>query len=272
MSLSRVKTWGNEVLTAGDLNGEFNNILNNPTSLISPATANWDMAGHTLIDAVFKNTPVSFASADTTPSVAGGTVFKTANLVPTTISFFDDGVAGQRIWVVINDANTTVDFTGTNLSGNAGGDWSPSTGDILHAVFISPKWYCTLSTSAVISQNWTPSVGGTATYFTQQGVSFKIGRLVYIHAAISINVLGTGSPTTVNGLPYAGSAGGTSQALSMGESLALASSVVSITPVVAGTSTTVNFYSRLNANVDMSSNAIFGNGAIVRFSGTYLTA
>jgi len=41
MSLARVKTWiAGEILTAADLNGEFNNILQNPTSLISPFTAN----------------------------------------------------------------------------------------------------------------------------------------------------------------------------------------------------------------------------------------
>jgi hypothetical protein len=39
VSLARIKTWiAGEVLTAADLNGEFNNILNNPISLISPTT------------------------------------------------------------------------------------------------------------------------------------------------------------------------------------------------------------------------------------------
>ncbi len=41
MALARVKTWSaGEVLTAADLNAEYNNILNNATSLISPLTAN----------------------------------------------------------------------------------------------------------------------------------------------------------------------------------------------------------------------------------------
>ncbi len=39
MALGRVKTWSAaEILTAADLNGEFNNILNNALSLISPLT------------------------------------------------------------------------------------------------------------------------------------------------------------------------------------------------------------------------------------------
>src|SRR3989304_4252040 len=38
MSLSRVKNWIAEVLSSSDLNAEFNNILNNPGSLITPIT------------------------------------------------------------------------------------------------------------------------------------------------------------------------------------------------------------------------------------------
>jgi hypothetical protein len=43
MALSRVKTWiAGEVLTASDLNNEFNNVLNNALALISPLTGNLD--------------------------------------------------------------------------------------------------------------------------------------------------------------------------------------------------------------------------------------
>lgn len=40
MALSRVKVWISERLNSADLNAEFNNILNNANSLISPLTAN----------------------------------------------------------------------------------------------------------------------------------------------------------------------------------------------------------------------------------------
>lgn len=50
MALSRVKVWGNEILTAADLNAEFNNIINNASSLVSPLSGSldWDGYAHTL--------------------------------------------------------------------------------------------------------------------------------------------------------------------------------------------------------------------------------
>ncbi len=83
----------------------------------------------------------TFAADDATPSVSGGNVFTTANVNPTTITDFDDGVDGQFIGVLIGDANTTIDFTGTNLEGNSGADWSPSNGDALIGFHESGKWY-----------------------------------------------------------------------------------------------------------------------------------
>ena len=50
MALARIKTWvSGEVLTASDLNSEFNNILNNGRSLVSPLTGSLDMDGNEFI-------------------------------------------------------------------------------------------------------------------------------------------------------------------------------------------------------------------------------
>lgn len=50
MALSRSKTWvSGEILTASDQNAEFNNILNNALSLISPLTGALDFNGNELI-------------------------------------------------------------------------------------------------------------------------------------------------------------------------------------------------------------------------------
>lgn len=82
MALSRVKVWGNEILTATDLNAEFNNIINNASSLISPlgGSLDWDGYAHTL-DAAGVTTAQSTSSIgwtftpgskSGTPSTTGG--------------------------------------------------------------------------------------------------------------------------------------------------------------------------------------------------------
>lgn len=82
MALSRVKVWGTEVLTAADLNAEFDNILGNASSLISPlgGALDWDGYAHTL-DAAGVTTAQSTASIawtltpgnkTGTPSTTGG--------------------------------------------------------------------------------------------------------------------------------------------------------------------------------------------------------
>ena len=51
MALSRVKNWNSrDILTASDQNAEFNNIINNPLSLISPLTGTLDIDNQRLDD------------------------------------------------------------------------------------------------------------------------------------------------------------------------------------------------------------------------------
>ena len=78
---------------------------------------------------------------DATPTVAGNSLVRTANTNPTTITMFDDGTSGQEITVIFNDANTTIDFTGTNLKGNVGVDFTGAVGDIMTGVFDGTDWY-----------------------------------------------------------------------------------------------------------------------------------
>lgn len=90
---------------------------------------------------------LAFSANDATPSVkVGGTkLFQTANSNPTTITTFDDSYVGQEIVVRMNDANTTIDFTGTNLKGNAGVDWTPGNGDFMRCTYDGTNWYCTIT-------------------------------------------------------------------------------------------------------------------------------
>ena len=104
------------------------------------ATAYDTMVAASTIDPRMPNLTLN----DTTPSVAVGgkrMSFKTQSANPTTITMFDDGVAGQEITVLFEDANTTIDFTGTNLKGNGGVDFTGGAGDVMTGVFDGTNWY-----------------------------------------------------------------------------------------------------------------------------------
>lgn len=88
---------------------------------------------------------LSITSLDATPSVLNRRNLQTANAGATTITAFDDGVRGQEILVLIGDANTTIDFTGTTLKGNAGVNWTPSSGDFMRCTFDGTNWLCQIS-------------------------------------------------------------------------------------------------------------------------------
>ena len=53
--------------------------------------------------------------------------------------------------------------------------------------------------------NWTPSLGGNASYDIQYGRYAKVGDLVYIRFAIRSPTLGTGSTYSISGLPFTAS-------------------------------------------------------------------
>ena len=69
-------------------------------------------------DATFQSRTIfeidTFADGDTTPDVRLSTIFKTANTGATTITGFDNGTAGQIIYIIHNDNNTNYS-DGTNL-------------------------------------------------------------------------------------------------------------------------------------------------------------
>lgn len=88
---------------------------------------------------------VTFTANDATPTVFGARLFKTANSSPTTITTFDDPQSGQEIKVIFNDSNTIVDFTGTNLKGNAGVDFTAASGDHMTCIYDGTNWYCDIS-------------------------------------------------------------------------------------------------------------------------------
>ena len=114
---------------------------------------------------------------------------------------------------------------------------------------------------------WTPGVGGSATYTTQTGTYTKVGRLVYVTCNMQINVIGTGSATTITTLAFAGS-GGLENSSAVGYWTTLSRSVTSLMACL--NSTQVVFTDTTSATTGTGLNSgIFQNGSNVRFSLCY---
>jgi len=94
---------------------------------------------------VLKQAVTAFVDEDTTPDVSAKTVFRTANTASTTISDFDAGggslADGQILVVLVQDSNTTFDFTSSGLIGNSV-DYTALNGETLFFVYSSTntKW------------------------------------------------------------------------------------------------------------------------------------
>jgi hypothetical protein len=109
---------------------------------------------------------------------------------------------------------------------------------------------------------WTPSVGGTATYNNQAGHYTKIGNLVKLRFVIHINVLGTGSTTTITGAPFTPAStdptivGGV---VCYASGLAVAALSLG---VYIGPSTPINFFTRDTSSTGATTQnpAVIGNG------------
>ena len=74
MAIKRVKTWiAAEVLTASDQNAEFNNIIDNARSLISPLTGLLDMNGNEIVLDADADTSITASTDDLIDFKIGGT-------------------------------------------------------------------------------------------------------------------------------------------------------------------------------------------------------
>jgi len=116
---------------------------------------------------------------------------------------------------------------------------------------------------------WTPSLGGTATYNSQQPATYtKVGRLVTVSFEIHVNTLGTGSTTNISGLPFTSSTTGARG--SIGFFTSLATNVIAITCAVQDNDNKVVFFSMTTSgSASTNSPAIFGNSARIQGSLTY---
>jgi len=236
MSLSRVKNWIAEVLTYSDLNSEFNNILNNPGSLITPITFNL-----TFTDATYD----IGASGATRPrdlflsrnAVVGGTlevtgattlsaaltyggvtlsnaVTGTGNMVLATSPTFTTSVLSSATTIaVFNTTATTVNaFGAASVALNIG--HASGTNTVLGATTFSQAVTATAAginvpTSALgtaHSGTYTPTVSATSNV-AASGVNLnnycRIGNFVQVSGYMTVDVTSAGATSFEIDLPVA---------------------------------------------------------------------
>lgn len=81
---------------------------------------------------------------DNRPDVSDGDLFKTFNTQPTTILDLVGGFNGHKIWILVNDANTTLDFASGNIRERTGtlSSWTASRTHLVSAFYADSLWYC----------------------------------------------------------------------------------------------------------------------------------
>lgn len=116
------------------------NVMVNVSTAIGNTGAATVLRSGNIVDGV-RTTTITGA----TPTRSATDVMKTNNGSPTTMTAINGGVSGDTVTVIIGDANTTIDFTGTTLKGNGGVDWTPGSGDHMICTFDGTNWYCNIS-------------------------------------------------------------------------------------------------------------------------------
>ncbi len=117
--------------------------------------------------------------------------------------------------------------------------------------------------------NWTPTLGGTATYTVQVGRYTKIGTRVFFNFELVVNVIGTGQVGSVLGLPFKSKPLGSGHSCSCGVFSNLTTSVVFLTGAIGEDSSTITLNSLTAASTQTLNNSILGNGSRILMSGHY---
>jgi hypothetical protein len=118
---------------------------------------------------------------------------------------------------------------------------------------------------------WTPILGGTTTYTFQSGRYTKIGNSVFIQGALTVTLLGTGSASTITGLPFASSSAQRIALGSMAYYGGIASATITMTPWVDNGTTSIQFVGNSASATGSGSVSPFTNSTFVQFSGCYIT-
>jgi hypothetical protein len=117
---------------------------------------------------------------------------------------------------------------------------------------------------------WTPSLGGNTTYNTQVGVYTKVGRVVTCEFELHINSIGTGSISSISGLPFTANSQTNGKGGSVGYFETISASVFCLIMRLNASQTALDVGCTLAATTQVNtSSTIFQNNTRLRGSITY---
>lgn len=123
---------------------------------------------------------------------------------------------------------------------------------------------------------WTPSLGGTTTYTTQDGEAIKVGRIVYFRMCLVINTIGSGNVSQISGLPFTAEttpSGNPSGACTVAYHATTATSSVWLGAFVGSAGTTITMVGKTAASTDATASfSTFTNSTRVDLNGWYIAA
>ena len=115
---------------------------------------------------------------------------------------------------------------------------------------------------------WTPSVGGSATYTTQEGYYVKVGDKVTAWCNLAVNVIGTGDTNVISGLPYICDG---PPAIGAVQFVNLSAAKVSLVGRVGLSSNQIVLYSTAAAATSMTAAAVIGSGTELTTTISYIS-
>jgi fibronectin-binding autotransporter adhesin len=207
VAILRVKTWSaGEVLTASDLNAEFNNILNNPVALWSPAGAAVDFDGQTLtLDAAAATTVASSSSLswNFTSGAKAGTPATTGSVANWSAQTFTDSATSgsgtaasfvahgiQRPTLAATNASVTTTNAATFYIANAPAAGTNETLTNSYALWIDDGRVRLDPSATVVS-----AAGATLDAVNVTAQTATITGSTNITTATGVNFVSIGTPT-----------------------------------------------------------------------------
>jgi hypothetical protein len=115
---------------------------------------------------------------------------------------------------------------------------------------------------------WTPSLGGSTTYGYQTGTYTKIGRQVTVKFAFSVSAIGSGSTSTISGLPFYVEVSNGRYAAPVSYFQNLATNVTLFTGFSQSTTILFSYLAIAGSSTTDLSN-VFGSGTVIHGVSTY---